>query len=110
MNTSTDRETQIVAVLEALNKAIRMADFMRVEQISAMLETDFPDFTGMDRRSLVRIRALAAGNAACLEASAQGIRAGRRRLAEIAAAGRSDTYDSSGARQALPLPSVGRRL
>jgi hypothetical protein len=110
MKDAGERETQIVAVLDSLGRAIRAAEFTQIEEISAVLETHSQDLSGLDRTALTRIRGLAARNAACLAASAQGIRAGRRRLAEIGAAGRVDTYDRSGTRQALSLQSSGRRL
>lgn len=110
MNAAADRVTQIVGVLESLNRAIRNAEFTQIEEFSAKLETHFLDLSGLDPDAMMRIRNLAARNAACLVASAQGIRAGRRRLAEIAAAGRADTYDRSGARQALPVQATGRRM
>lgn len=103
-------EVKATAVLEAMNDAIRTARFNDLETYSGELETILMDLHEVDGGSLERLRRLARRNADCLEAAAQGLRAGRRRLVEIAAAERADTYDRTGARKALSLQFSGRRL
>jgi hypothetical protein len=98
------------AILEAMNDAIRAARFDDLEMHSAKLETILVDLSQVDDGTLENLRHLARRNADCLEAAAQGLRAGRRRLVEIAAAERADTYDRTGARKALSLQLSGRRL
>ena len=103
-------EAKATAILEAMNDAVRSARFDVLEAYSAKLETILADLQQVDVATLERLRHLARRNVNCLEAAAQGLRAGRRRLVEIAAAERADTYDRSGARRALSMQSSGRRL
>lgn len=110
MTGSSEGAEDIVALLKAMNAAIRSAHFEEVQALSARLEPYLDLETGIDARALKEIRHLATRNAACLEAAAQGLRAGRRRLAEIAAAGRVETYDRKGGRQPLTVEFTGRRL
>lgn len=110
MSREKEFELQVTVLLDAMNREIRQARFGKCLAISAELETVFTDLPNLDPGCLARIRALARRNADCLEAAAQGLRAGRRRLTEIAAAGRADTYDRKGARQTLPVETMGRRL
>lgn len=105
----TDSE-RIEALIDQLMQDTRRASYGKFNDISAELETVLIDLHALDRESLARIRWKAERCAACLTAAAQGLRAGQRRLAELAAAERSDTYDRSGARQALPMHNGGRRL
>lgn len=101
---------EIEALLDQLTLDARRASFGKIEAVSAKLETILSDLPKLDHQSLTRIQWKAERCAACLMAAAQGLRAGRRRVAEIAAAGRSETYDRSGARQALHDQATGRRL
>jgi hypothetical protein len=110
MTMAEGAEAKATAILEAMNQAIRAARFDDLETYSAKLETVLADFQAIDFGALERLRHLAKRNADCLEAAAQGLRAGRRRLVEIAAAERADTYDCTGARKALGLQPGGRRL
>jgi hypothetical protein len=86
---SEGAEAKAIALLEAMNHAIRAARFDELETYSAKLETILSDLQQVDVRTLERLRNLAGRNADCLEAAAQGLRAGRRRLVEIAAAERA---------------------
>ncbi len=97
-------------MIDALARNARRASFETMEADFAVLETHFPLMANMDREALIRIRTKAEHFAACLTAAARGIRSGHRRLAEIAAASRTDTYDRSGARRALTQGEPGRRL
>lgn len=100
----------VEALIEALTQDVRRASFQDLERISAEIETIVPLLPDMNHAALSRIRAKAERCSACLSAAAQGLRAGHRRLAEISAADRSDTYDRSGARTPLPVQGAGRRL
>lgn len=106
----TELEDRIVALLDVMHQEIRSARFENLDAYSGALETILEDLRQLEPVSFARIRRLAQRNAACLEAAALGLRAARRRLAEIAAAGRSDTYDRCGMRSALPVEGAGRRL
>lgn len=110
MTKERDGSAEAIALLEAMNHAIRTARYDEVEAFSAKLETNFIKLEQADRRTLERVRHLAQRNADCLTAAAQGLRAGRRRLVEIAAADRTDTYDRSGARTALAPHLATRRV
>lgn len=105
MTKEDEAEARLTGILVAMNGAIRTAQFDVLEKISAELET-FSSFHSLNDAALPRLRRLAAQNTDCLEAAAQGLRAGRRRLLEIAAAGRADIYDGSGARQTLPVQTM----
>lgn len=96
--------------MDQLIADLRRASFERIEAISAKLDTFSDLLSQMDRQALLRIRRKAERSAACLDAAAQGLRAGQRRLSEMASAERADTYDRRGVRQALPLQGMGRRL
>ena len=98
-------EARLTGILVAMNSAIRTAQFDVLAEISAELET-FSSYHSLNDAALARLRHLAARNTDCLEAAAQGLRAGRRRLLEIAAAGRADIYDGYGARQPLPVQAM----
>jgi ElaB/YqjD/DUF883 family membrane-anchored ribosome-binding protein len=105
-----DAEAEAEAVLGAMHHAIRTAQFDELETISAKLETVLSGLGALEGDALALLRGMAERNTNCLAAAAQGLRAGRRRLVEIAAAERADTYDRSGARKALSGPVPGRRL
>lgn len=96
--------------MDQLIADLRRASYVRIEAISAELETVLGVLSQMDRQALLRIRRKAERSEACLIAAAQGQRAGQRRLSEMASAERADTYDRRGVRQALPLQGMGRRL
>jgi hypothetical protein len=93
---------RVILLLESLSIAVRDAEFGKIEAISAELETVLCELRPGEVRIAQRIATLARRNAACLEASAEGIRAGRRRLQEIAAAARGETYDNQGQRRQGP--------
>ena len=106
----SDPEAEAAAVLDEMHQAIRTARFDDLETYSAELETVFSGFQMLDSSALTRLRQLAVRNIGCLDSAAQGLRSGRRRLAEIAAAERTDTYDRNGARKTLSVQAPGRRL
>lgn len=55
-----------------------------------------------DKAALMRLKAKAARNAACLQAAARGLRAARRRIEEVQTARQGlGTYDSKGKRAGL---------
>lgn len=110
MTMAESTEARATAILEAMNQAIRTARFDSLESQVAMLETVLADLQTVEREAAARLRQLAKRNTDCLEAAAQGLRAGRRRLVEIAAAERADTYDHTGTRRPLSPHMNGRRL
>jgi|GEM_PF-5511266 len=109
--------SRLAAILDSLNDAVRSADFARLGQISGLLETILDDAIALHPAEAKRIRLQAARNARCLEAAAEGIRAGKRRLREIEAAAEGVTYDrngrlhrGTGANDGTNAPGLGRRL
>ncbi|MEY4696962.1 MAG: hypothetical protein RIT14_1390 [Pseudomonadota bacterium] len=98
------------AALGRLRAALRAADFAALEGIT----TEIAALTGQigrgaDPAALRRIARLAEANAACLTAAGRGIRAARRRLAELGAGRRLVTYDGAGQRQDRAAEGVPRR-
>lgn len=97
----TESADRLIDALESLRQALRSGDFDRMEKISALLETSFSDLAHAERGQVQRLRRLLHENDICLAAAAEGIRSGRRRLREIAAARQGETYDQQGQRQGL---------
>lgn len=110
MSGEKQAEAELIQRLEAMNGAIRHGSFEELGAFSGELETILIDLHRLDRAALNRVRKGLERNIACLDAAAQGLRAGRRRLAEIVAAGRSDTYGRGGQRQTLSMTGPGRRV
>lgn len=103
-------DMRLMAILEALNADLRIGEYQRIEAYSAELETILADGRPIPAQRGADCRRLAQRNLECLRAAQAGLRAGMRRLAELAAADRADIYDRSGRRQPLAGKSEGRRL
>jgi hypothetical protein len=95
------------AVLQDVYLALRAGDLLRLEELCDRTEAALTHLSGpTDARMAERLRDLAHRNAACLEAAARGIRAARRRVAEIRDAQTGTrTYDGNGQYQLIARPS-----
>lgn len=93
----------IEASLDRIHDLIRAGDLAGLAEAAAELESRIASVeqgaAGVSPAELERIRLKSARNAACLEAAARGIRAARRRVAEVrAAASGAGAYDAQGQR------------
>lgn len=92
---------QLVHLLEASHDAIRRADFSALADLTEALLAA-AETPGSTAAELEAVRDSAARNTGLLEAAAAGLRAARRRVAEIRAARAGlDTYDGRGTRRRL---------
>ncbi|WP_434616576.1 hypothetical protein [Tabrizicola sp. M-4] len=101
MEATTGAE-RLITVLRDLKQAIRMADFARMQTICAELENILAIDQEIFQDKAAEVRRLVEETETCLAAAADGLRSGRRRLHEIAAARRGETYDQQGQRHGLP--------
>lgn len=104
------RDTRLMAILEAMNADLRRGEFLRIEGYCVELETFLVEPRYAQAGGRGDIRRLAQRNMECLKAAQAGLRAGMRRLAELAAAERADIYDRTGRRQPMAGGTEGRRL
>lgn len=89
----------IAEVLDRVREALRSGRYSDLEGADADLEVSMQSLPALDAASLARLRRKAEENAACLLAAIRGIRAARRRVAEITEiVGGLGTYDSRGHR------------
>ncbi|MBL4917007.1 hypothetical protein [Szabonella alba] len=101
--------TLLETLLQETHTALRRGELSRLADLTRRTEQALQDLPAApSERAVQHLRALAARNAACLEAAGRGIRAARRRLAEIrdAQAGMR-IYDDQG-RSRLIAPGEGR--
>ncbi len=102
----------IEGVLDQIHTAILAGDFSALGPMALALERGLTNLTATNPALLQRISRKSARNAACLKAAGDGVRAARRRLAELRqiAAGLV-TYDGQGKRPAFDKPGhMTRRL
>lgn len=99
-----DRLEQVMA--ETV-KAIRCGDLNAMADLAERTETALAELGPQtDAERLKALRDLAGGNALALEASAKGVRAARRRLAEVTDARKGvQTYDNTGKTQKIGGPA-----
>ncbi len=97
-------ERDLCALLDAIHAALAAGRMADLPALSAALAAAAEGIVPPAGEGAPRLRARLARNAACLEATARGLRAGRRRLAEIAAAAQPSTYGAGGARAPLDAP------
>lgn len=106
----TDTETRLMTALCQVRAALIEADFDQVDTIRAELETIFTELSDLSEAEQARIRHAAGDTALCLGAAMQGLRAARRRVADLSAMDRPATYDATGRKGRLgPVPQ-GRRV
>lgn len=91
----------VEALLSAMRADLRRGDYAKFETYSVELEASLAGLEALPKDQLLRIRRAAEGNAACLAAAMEGMRSARRRLGDIASAGRGEAYDAKGRRHAL---------
>lgn len=93
-----DAIARLEQVLQQMQQMIRAGDFSQLDALSAQTEAGLGAIGALDDRQLgARLHRLAERNAACLQAAARGLRAARRRLADITAARAGmKTYDGNG--------------
>jgi len=91
-------------LLDQVHAAIVAGDLLLVRAMAGEIDSLLADLPRLADQGLAdRLRAKAERNAACLQAAARGVRAARRRIAEIRAAQDGlATYDGKGKRQELP--------
>jgi hypothetical protein len=90
--------------------AIQSADFTGLDAFADRKEALLAALTSgpaPEPRAIERLRAKARRNAAALDAAGRGLRAAGRRMAELARAGRPETYDAGGRRKGL-APATGK--
>jgi len=90
-------------ILQEVYRALREGEFSRLDDLSNRTEAAMSQLSGpLDGDSAKRLREMARRNAACLDAAARGIRAARRRLADIRdAQSGTRTYDGLGQRRLI---------
>jgi hypothetical protein len=92
-------EAALESILDRIHQAVRKADFTAFAMLAAETERLLDGLgPGMTQAGLDRMRKKANRNAACLTAAARGLRAARRRLADVQTAGQLVTYDIQGRR------------
>ena len=106
----TNTETRLMTALCQVRAALIDADFDRLGAISAELETFFPEMSRLSEAEQAGIRQAAGDTARCLGAAMQGLRAARRRIAELSAMDRPATYDATGRKGRMGPVQPGRRV
>jgi len=91
-------------LLDRMHAAVLAGDIRDLATTAPELEAVLADFASLDDRALgERLRRKASRNATCLLAAARGLRAARRRVAEIQSARDGlQTYDGHGKRTDMP--------
>jgi hypothetical protein len=93
------REPRAAELLDRIHDALRAADYAALSALEQSLLQEIARPAALSAADLQLIRHRAERNAACLVAAQRGIRAARRRLAEIrGAASGLVTYDRAGKR------------
>jgi hypothetical protein len=101
---ATDR---LSAELDRLYHTLRSGKLDGLAAATQALEAELARLEPMDTAGLDLLRQKAQRNAACLDAAARGVRAARRRLAEIRTIESGlGTYDDKGRRDELPGLSI----
>tara|TARA_R110002096_G_scaffold329093_2_gene523219 strand:- start:1726 stop:2070 length:345 start_codon:yes stop_codon:yes gene_type:complete len=102
---------QLEEMLDRTNAYLRAGDFLAAAGLTDATESALDDLGGLDDpKRAERLRRLAARNARSLKAAAKGIRAARRRMAEVMAAQAGlQTYDGQGQTKLIaPRPGTLR--
>jgi len=103
-NTASDR---LSAELDRLYQTLRSGKLEGLAAATQALEVELARLDPMDAAGLDLLQQKAQRNAACLDAAARGVRAARRRLAEIRTIESGlGTYDDKGRRDELPGLSI----
>jgi hypothetical protein len=103
-HTANDR---LLAELDRIHDMIRTGRLDGLAEATSAVEAGLARLEPVDEAGLDLLRQRASRNAACLDSAARGVRAARRRLAEIRAMDSGlATYGDKGRRDELPLPPV----
>jgi hypothetical protein len=103
-NTATDR---LSAELDRVYHLLRSGKLEGLAAATQALEAELARLDPVDAAGLEMLRHKARRNAACLDAAARGVRAARRRLAEIRTIESGlGTYDDKGRRDEVPGLSI----
>lgn len=102
--------SRLHALMKELELVLQSPDRARLDVLPTEIETAFAEIDRLDRDEIAAIRATAERNARRLAAMRSGLRAARRRLAEIALAEQSMTYDGKGAKVQLGAERPGQRF
>jgi hypothetical protein len=95
----TTVETEMSGVLDDVHAAIRRGDLSQLARLTARMEAAEDGLRHASPGELAQIRARAERNMRTLTAARRGLRAARRRIAEVLAAARGlVTYDRQGQR------------
>jgi hypothetical protein len=87
----------LALILDAVHGALRRGDYAALPSLTAAMEAAVEDLDPMRPDEVRALRTKLERNAACLLAAARGLRAAKRRLAEIAQARAGlSTYGASG--------------
>ncbi|MGQ0564907.1 MAG: hypothetical protein ACT4OK_07520 [Gemmobacter sp.] len=98
----THDRTALEALLDAVHAALRTADFASLPALTAAVGAAGSAMLPDDPAALRLLQRKLQRNEACLQASARGLRAARRRMTEIAAARAGlQTYSRTGERQQI---------
>jgi hypothetical protein len=96
--------TALETLLDAVHTALRAGDFAALPALTMAVGALNPEALPRDPGALRALQRKLGRNDACLQASARGLRAARRRMAEIAAARVGlQTYTMGGQRQQIGL-------
>ncbi len=99
-----DELPPLETLLDAVHRALRAGDFAALPALTAVAEAWDTDSLPRDPAALRAMQRKLQRNDACLQASARGLRAARRRMTEIAAARAGlQTYTQSGLRLQVGL-------
>lgn len=101
---------RIVDRLDALREAVLTGRIGDLDTISAGLETDLRDLGRFSPDEAERIGHSAAAAARGVAAALQGVRSARRRIGELVAAERPQTYGDDGQMRTLAGQGPGRRV
>ncbi len=103
-STATDR---LSAELDRVYHLLRSGKLEGLAAATQALEAELARLDPVDAAGLEMLRHKARRNAACLDAAARGVRAARRRLAEIRTIESGlGTYDDKGRRDEVPGVSI----
>lgn len=104
----TREPTRLEALLDSVHAALQAGDFAALPALTAAVGALEDAALPRDPPALRALQRRLQRNDACLQASARGLRAARRRMTEIAAARAGlQTYTQTGSRQQIG-PSQGR--
>lgn len=98
---------RLLEELESLRRKVGTGDLRDLDAAASAIEAGLADMPLLDAAAIARVRDAAAANARCLDAALRGLRAARRRVEELVAAERPETYDVEGRRKGMSVPATG---